>query len=300
LHINFIQYNEWSILTINFKFEIIQLIIGEKMKNHLKLSVLGVSGRMGSQIIKRIIQTSKLELHSVVEHKGHKWIGQDCGEKLLGAKNNILVSDELKLSLEGADAVIDFTTPGTSLECLEACEKTQTAHVIGTTGFDTSQENQIIEFAKKTVVVKAGNMSLGINILTSLIEKVSSSLDLDFDIEILEMHHRNKVDAPSGTALMLGEAAAKGKGKSLAELRIAAREGISDSREKGSIGFASLRGGGVVGEHEVSFTSGSERISIKHEAFSRDIFVNGAIKAALWSREKEPGHYDMLNVLNLR
>ena len=150
------------------------------------------------------------------------------------------------------------------------------------------------------MIVKAGNMSLGINVLTSLVEKISSSLDLDFDIEILEMHHRDKVDAPSGTALMLGEAAARGKGKGLPELRVGLRDGISDGREKGSIGFASLRGGGVVGEHEVSFTSDSERISIKHEAFSRDIFVNGAIKAALWSKEKDPGLYDMLNVLNLR
>ena len=177
-----------------------------------------------------------------------------------------------------------------------------TAHIIGTTGFDAVQENNIVEYAKKVIVVKAGNMSLGINILTSLIERISSSLDLDFDIEILEMHHRHKVDAPSGTALMLGEAVARGKDKSLQELRTAARDGILGSREEGTIGFASLRGGGVVGEHEVSFTSGSERISIKHEAFSRDIFVNGAIKAALWSKEKDPkpGLYDMLNVLNLR
>ena len=270
------------------------------MKNRFKVTVLGASGRMGSQIIRRVTEISTIDLHFVVEHKGHNWIGQDCGEKLLGRENGVLVTDNLKLALEGAEAVIDFSTPDTSLECIKICEKTETAHVIGTTGFDLAQENEIFEHSKKVVVVKAGNMSLGINLLTSLVEKVSSSLDVDFDIEILEMHHRNKVDAPSGTALMLGEAAAKGKGKSLSELRIAAREGISDNREKGSIGFASLRGGGVVGEHEVSFTSGSERISIKHEAFSRDIFVNGAIKAALWSKEKEPGLYDMLNVLNLR
>ena len=270
------------------------------MKNRFKVTVLGASGRMGSQIIRRITEISTIDLHFVVEHKGHNWIGQDCGEKLLGRENGVLVTDNLKLALEGAEAVIDFSTPDTSLECIKICEQTETAHVIGTTGFDLAQENEIFEHSKKVVVVKAGNMSLGVNLLTSLVEKVSSSLDVDFDIEILEMHHRNKVDAPSGTALMLGEAAAKGKGKSLSELRIAAREGISDNREKGSIGFASLRGGGVVGEHEVSFTSGSERISIKHEAFSRDIFVNGAIKAALWSKEKEPGLYDMLNVLNLR
>ena len=270
------------------------------MKNRFKVTVLGASGRMGSQIIRRVTEISTIDLHFVVEHKGHNWIGQDCGEKLLGRENGVLVTDNLKLALEGAEAVIDFSTPDTSLECIKICKQTETAHVIGTTGFDLAQENEIFEHSKKVVVVKAGNMSLGVNLLTSLVEKVSSSLDVDFDIEILEMHHRNKVDAPSGTALMLGEAAAKGKGKSLSELRIAAREGISDNREKGSIGFASLRGGGVVGEHEVSFTSGSERISIKHEAFSRDIFVNGAIKAALWSKEKEPGLYDMLNVLNLR
>ena len=270
------------------------------MKNRFKVSVLGASGRMGSKIIKKITESSTIDLHFVVEHKGHGWIGQDCGEKLLGRPNNILITDDLKLALEGAEAVIDFSTPETSLECVKVCAQTDTAHVIGTTGFDLGQENEIGEYVKRVVIVKAGNMSLGINVLTSLVEKISSSLDLNFDIEILEMHHRDKVDVPSGTALMLGEAAARGKGKSLPELRVAVRDGISDGREKGSIGFASLRGGGVVGEHEVSFTSDSERISIKHEAFSRDIFVNGAIKAALWSKEKEPGLYDMLNVLNLR
>ena len=240
------------------------------MKNRFKVSVLGASGRMGSKIIKKITESSTIDLHFGVEHKGHGWIGQDCGEKLLGRANNVLITDDLKLALEGAEAVIDFSM------------------------------QEISEYAERVVIVKAGNMSLGINVLTSLVEKISSSLDLDFDIEILEMHHRDKVDAPSGTALMLGEAAARGKGKGLPELRVAVRDGISDGREKGSIGFASLRGGGVVGEHEVSFTSDSERISIKHEAFSRDIFVNGAIKAALWSKEKDPGLYDMLNVLNLR
>ena len=270
------------------------------MKNHFKVSVLGASGRMGSQIIKRVNESPNIDLQCVVEHKGHNWIGQDCGEKLLGKENNIIVTDDLNLAVGSADAVIDFSTPDNSLDCLKICAYTNTAHIIGTTGFDSSQENNIKRYAEKAVVVKAGNMSLGINILTSLVEKISSSLDLDFDTEILEMHHRNKVDAPSGTALMLGEAAAKGKGKSLSELRGAIREGKFGIRDKGSIGFASLRGGGIVGEHEVSFTSESERISIKHEAFSRDIFVTGAIKAALWSKEKKPGLYDMLSVLNLR
>ena len=288
------------ILTSKIKFEIIQLFVEEKMKNHLKVTVLGASGRMGSQIIKRVSESPSMDLHYAVEHKGHNWIGQDCGEKLLGRKINVLVTDDLNLAIGSADAVIDFSTPDTSLECLQICTQTNTAHVIGTTGFDSRQESKINDHAEKVVVVKAGNMSLGINILTSLVEKISSSLDLGFDIEILEMHHRNKVDAPSGTALMMGEAAAKGKGKSLSELRGAVREDTFSIRDKGTIGFASLRGGGVVGEHEVSFTSDSERISVKHEAFSRDIFVNGAIKAASWSKEKKPGIYDMLDVLNLR
>ena len=272
------------------------------MKNHFKVSVLGATGRMGSQIIKRINDSPSINLHCVVEHKGHNWIGQDCGEKILGRENNIIVTDDLNLAVSSADAVIDFSTPDNSLECLKICAQVKTAHIIGTTGFDAAQENMIFEHAKKVIVIKAGNMSLGINILTCLVERISSSLDLDFDIEILEMHHRHKVDAPSGTALMLGEAVARGKGKKLQELRVAARDGISESRADGTIGFASLRGGGIVGEHEVSFTSGTERISIKHEASSRDIFVNGAIKAALWSKEKEPepGLYDMLDVLNLR
>ena len=272
------------------------------MKIRFKVSVLGASGRMGSKIIKKITESSTIDLHFVVEHKGHSWIGQDCGEKLLGRPNNILITDDLKLALEGAEAVIDFSTPDTSLECVKVCAQTDTAHVIGTTGFDVAQENMIFEHAKKVIVIKAGNMSLGINILTCLVERISSSLDLDYDVEILEMHHRHKVDAPSGTALMLGEAVARGKGKKLQELRVAARDGISGSREEGTIGFASLRGGDIVGEHEVSFTSNAERISIKHEAFSRDIFVNGAIKAALWSKQEKlkPGLYDMLDVLNLR
>ena len=200
------------------------------MKNRYKVTVLGASGRMGSQIIRKVTESSTMDLHFVVEHKEHNWIGQDCGEKLLGRANNVLITDDLKLALEGAEAVIDFSTPDNSLECVKVCAQTDTAHVIGTTGFDLGQENELSAFAERVVIVKAGNMSLGINILTSLVEKISSSLDLDFDIEILEMHHRNKVDAPSGTALMLGEAAAKGKGKRLSE-RVRPIPGVQKSKE---------------------------------------------------------------------
>ena len=255
----------------------------------INLAITGCLGRMGQQLIKSTKKNSRFKLVSITESKVVK-------RKIAGiypTTNNLE-------AFRKANVIIDFTSPKCTLEVLKIASKLKKKVIIGTTGFDSSQESKINGYAEKVVVVKAGNMSLGINILTSLVEKISSSLDSDFDTEILEMHHRNKVDAPSGTALMLGEAAAKGKGKSLSELRGAIREGTFGIRDKGSIGFASLRGGGIVGEHEVSFTSESERISIKHEAFSRDIFVKGAIKAALWSKEKKPGLYDMLSVLNLR
>ncbi|MDC3067672.1 4-hydroxy-tetrahydrodipicolinate reductase [Paracoccaceae bacterium] len=269
------------------------------MKNHLKVCVLGASGRMGSQIIKRIMDIPNIDLHAVLEIEGHEWIGKDIGKKLQIKSSKIYLSDNLETGLKGADVVIDFTTPEYSLECLEACKKCKTAHIIGTTGFNLRQENKILEYVDTVTIVKAGNMSLGVNILTSLVEKVSSSLDLDFDIEILEMHHRNKIDAPSGTALMLGEAVAKGKRQKFSGLRTEAREGITGVRTPGKIGFAALRGGAIVGEHEVSFTSDTERISLKHEAFSRDIFVAGALKAASWAKGKKPGLYNMGNVLEL-
>ena len=270
------------------------------MKNHFKVSVLGASGRMGSKIIKKITESSTIDLHFVVEHKGHGWIGQDCGEKLLGRPNNILITDDLKLALEGAEAVIDFSTPDTSLECVKVCAQTDTAHVIGTTGFDLGQENEIAEYAKKVVIVKAGNMSLGINVLTSLVEKISSSLDLDFDIEILEMHHRDKVDAPSGTALMLGKGIAVGKKKDFYKL-IGKKYLNKKSFPYGKkINFNSLRKGEVIGEHEVTFSSGKEIITLNHEAFDRALYSEGALTAGKWLMKKKPGLYSMRDVLNFK
>ena len=270
------------------------------MKNQLKLCILGASGRMGSTIISEAIESKQVILHSVSEMKDHKWVGRDIGQILNGKNNNVIVSDNLHQSLEGSDAVIDFTQPANTVFCSNMCATLGLAHIIGTTGFNENQENEILTSSSKIPIVKEGNMSLGINMLTKLVEKVAKSLDLDFDVEILEMHHRNKVDAPSGTALMLGESVAFARGKKLSDLSSYNKEGLTGMREKGKIGFASLRGGGVIGEHEVIFASDNEKISIKHEALSRNIFANGAIKAALWAVGKEPGLYGMSDVLGIK
>ena len=270
------------------------------MKNQLKLCVLGASGRMGSTIISEALESNRVMLHSVSERKNHQWVGRDIGKIMNGKNNNIIVSDNLHASLEGSDAVIDFTQPANTVYSSNICATLGVAHIIGTTGFNENQEKEILTSASRIPIVKAGNMSLGINMLTKLVEKVAKSLDLDFDVEILEMHHRNKVDTPSGTALMLGESVAIARGKKLSDLASYNKEGITGVRERGKIGFASLRGGGVIGEHEVIFASENEKISIKHEALSRNIFANGAIKAAIWALGKEPGLYGMSDVLGIK
>ena len=277
----------------------IHIVFEDKMENKLKLCILGASGRMGSTIISEVLESKRLILHSVSEMKDHKWIGRDIGQILYGKDNSVTVSENLDESLKEIDAVIDFTQPDNTVHCSDICASLGVAHIIGTTGFNDKQENEILASSKKIPIVKAGNMSLGINMVEKLVEKVAKSLDLDFDVEILEMHHRNKVDSPSGTALMLGQSVSKGRGKKLSDLASYNREGITGAREKGRIGFASLRGGGVIGEHEVIFTSENEKISIKHEALSRNIFANGAIKAAIWAVGKDPGLYSMSDVLGI-
>jgi 4-hydroxy-tetrahydrodipicolinate reductase len=269
------------------------------MKDNLKISVLGASGTMGSAVIREVLKTNDLKLHSVSEVYGHSWIGKDLGEVLFGKEKNITVSDDLSNSLLDCDVAIDFTQPQNTVACSKICAQLGVSHIIGTTGFSEKQDLEILNASKKTTIVKAGNMSLGINLLTNLIEKMSKSLDKDFDVEVTEMHHRRKVDAPSGTALMLGEAVATGRGEKLSDLMISNRDGITESRERGKIGFAALRGGGVIGEHEVFFVSETEKISIRHEALSRNIFVDGALKAAMWAKDKAPGLYNMVDVLEI-
>ena len=211
----------------------------------------------------------------------------------------MLLSADLWKMSANADAILDFTVPGATIANVAIAAERRMIHVIGTTGLSASDEAVIKSVTSRAIVVKSGNMSLGINLLAALVKRVARSLDENFDIEILEMHHRGKIDAPSGTALMLGQAAAAGRGISLDEHSDRGRDGITGARKPGDIGFASLRGGTVAGEHSVSFLGPFERLTLTHLAEDRMLFAHGALKAALWAHGKKPGHYSMADVLGL-
>ncbi|MEM0976445.1 MAG: 4-hydroxy-tetrahydrodipicolinate reductase [Pseudomonadota bacterium] len=269
------------------------------MADPLKCVVTGVSGRMGQMLVQTIDRDARTELVAVLERAGHDWIGQDLGAVLGGAERGVRVSDNVDQSLAEADVVIDFTAPAATLGFARAASAHNVVHIVGTTGFSDKDLSELDGIAETMVMVRAGNMSLGVNLLTVLAEKVAAALDDDFDIEIVEAHHRHKVDAPSGTALMLGEAAAKGRGVALPDMADRGRDGITGERGRGAIGFHAIRGGDVVGEHDVIFAADGERIVLKHLATDRAIFARGAIKAALWATGKPHGLYSMVDVLGL-
>ncbi len=261
--------------------------------------ITGASGRMGQMLIKTVVESDKVRLAGALERAGHDWVGQDVGTAMGGAALGVTVSDDVAATFAQADAVIDFTAPAVTVAFSAEAAKAGISHIIGTTGFEEEHLNAIAGSAKETVIVRAGNMSLGVNLLTVLAKKVAAALDDDFDIEVIEAHHNQKVDAPSGTALMLGEAAAEGRGVNLADVRDSGRDGITGARKKGDIGFAVVRGGDIVGEHDVMFAAAGERIVLRHLATDRAIFARGALKAALWSQGKEAGEYSMIDVLGL-
>ena len=263
------------------------------------IAVMGASGRMGQMLIQAIEENENAHLVGVTERAGHNWIGRDLGECLGGAANGIVVSDDPLEVLAHSHAVVDFTSPEATVLHSELAAQARITHVIGTTGLEETHLAKIAAAARHAIVVRAGNMSLGVNLLTVLTRKVAAALDMDFDIEITEMHHRHKVDAPSGTALMLGEAAAEGRGANLADVSDRGRDGETGARKRGDIGFVSLRGGDVVGEHDVIFAGEGERIVLRHIASDRMLFARGAIKAALWGQSQKPGEYTMLDVLGL-
>lgn len=270
------------------------------MMTHLPgIVVTGASGRMGQMLIKTVTQSPKAQLVGVVERAGHDWIGRDAGEAMGGAPLGVTVTDEPLEVFAKAQAIIDFTAPEATLEFAELAAQARAVHVIGTTGMTEEQLARLEPASRHAVIVQAGNMSLGVNLLVQLTRKVAAALDEDFDIEVIEAHHNQKVDAPSGTALMLGEAAAEGRGVSLGDVADRARDGITGARRKGDIGFAAVRGGDIVGEHDVMFAAPGERIVLRHLATDRSIFARGALKAALWGQDKGPGKYDMLDVLGL-
>ncbi|MAM12782.1 MAG: 4-hydroxy-tetrahydrodipicolinate reductase [Rhizobiaceae bacterium] len=266
----------------------------------MKLVVVGASGRMGQTLIRVISETEGAVLHAAVDRPESPARGKDAGELAgVGALGVPVTDDPLKAFVD-AEGVLDFTVPAASVEYAGLAAQARIVHVIGTTGFSEDDETQIKAAARHARIVKSGNMSLGVNLLGELVKQAAAALSAKgWDIEVLEMHHRHKVDAPSGTALLLGEAAAEGRGISLKENAVKVRDGHTGPRAEGTIGFATLRGGSVVGEHSVLLAGEGETVSLSHKATDRSIFARGAVQAALWGADRKPGLYSMLDVLGL-
>ncbi|MGD0419565.1 MAG: 4-hydroxy-tetrahydrodipicolinate reductase [Xanthobacteraceae bacterium] len=265
----------------------------------MRLIIAGAGGRMGRTLIHAIGATKGVTLAGAVEAADSAVIGRDAGELAGLGPNGVKVASDVAPLLKAADGVIEFSTPAATLVLAELCASAGIVHVIGTTGHSAEQEAAIVMAAGRVPIVKSGNMSLGVNLLAALVKRVAQTLDDAYDIEILEMHHNKKVDAPSGTALMLGNAAAAGRGIDLAQHSLRGRDGLTGTRTPGAIGFASLRGGTVVGDHTAIFAGPAERIELTHRAEDRMIFARGALHAALWARGKTPGLYSMADVLGL-
>jgi 4-hydroxy-tetrahydrodipicolinate reductase len=267
--------------------------------SEMRLIVAGAGGRMGRALTRVISETNGAVLAGALEAPGSDLLGKDAGMLAGLPANGVLLSADLWSMSANADAILDFTVPGATIANVAIAAERRMIHVIGTTGLSPSDDAVIKSVTSRATVVKSGNMSLGINLLAALVKRVAQSLDESFDIEILEMHHRAKVDAPSGTALMLGEAAAEGRKVALDKHSARGRDGVTGARRPGDIGFASLRGGSVTGDHGVIFAGPMERIELIHRAEDRTMFAQGAVKAALWARGKEPGLYTMADVLGL-
>ncbi len=265
----------------------------------MRLIVAGAGGRMGRTLVQAIAAMNGVTLAGAVDAPGSAAIGRDAGELAGLGSNGATVAADVEPLLASADGLLDFTIPAATVAYAELAARKGLVHVIGTTGLTGESEKLIAQAGRSAVIVKSGNMSMGVNLLAALVKRVARTLDEDFDVEILEMHHNKKVDAPSGTALMLGQAAAEGRGVDLKQRSQRGRDGHTGARAPGDIGFASLRGGTVVGDHTVVFAGPAERIELSHKAEDRMIFARGALRAALWARGKPPGVYSMADVLGL-
>jgi 4-hydroxy-tetrahydrodipicolinate reductase len=263
------------------------------------IAITGASGRMGQMLITQVSTSDRMRLVGAIERPGHAWVGQDIGVAMGGVPLGVIVTDDPVEAIAPAQAIIDFTAPKATLEFAALAAQARAVHVIGTTGMTEDEIAALEPAARHAVIVRAGNMSLGVNLLTQLTKRVAAALDEDYDIEIIEAHHNQKVDAPSGTALMLGEAAAAGRGVALADVADRGRDGMTGARRSGDIGFTAIRGGDIIGEHDVMFAAAGERIILRHVASDRSVFARGALKAALWGQGRAPGQYDMLDVLGL-
>lgn len=266
----------------------------------MKIAINGAAGRMGQTLIRMLAGTEGTRLTVALEHTGNQSVGTDAGQLAGLSENGVPISDDPATIIEDVDAIIDFTTPETSCALAVLAAHHNKVLVIGTTGFNASEDAEIASHAQSATIIKSGNMSLGVNLLAILVEQAARALEAgDFDLEILEMHHNRKVDAPSGTALLLGEAAARGRSVDLAKSSVRVRDGHTGPREAGTIGFATLRGGTVVGDHSVLLAGNGETIELSHRALDRSIFATGAVKAALWGRDRPAGLYTMRDVLGL-
>jgi 4-hydroxy-tetrahydrodipicolinate reductase len=265
----------------------------------MRLVVMGAAGRMGRMLVRTIGEMPGVAVAAALERAGSDVLGKDAGVVAGLPPVGVPITDDPLQAVVNADGIVDFTAPAASVELAALAAQARIVHVIGTTGLSPSDLKKIDAAARHAVIVRSGNMSLGVNLLAALVERAAASLGPDWDIEILEMHHKMKVDAPSGTALLLGESAARGRNIALAERSVRSRDGHTGARREGDIGFATLRGGSVVGDHSVIFAGTSERLELTHRAEDRAIFARGAIRAALWGRDKKPGHYSMADVLGL-
>ena len=265
----------------------------------LKVVIAGCSGRMGHALLEAIFADPELVLHAAIDREDSVTMGRDAGEQF-GRKINVPITSDIQQALKGADVLVDFTRPEASLVYLQACQTAKVGMIIGTTGFSAEQRTTISNTAKKIPIVFAPNMSVGVTLLINLVQAAAKVLNDGYDIEIIEAHHRHKVDAPSGTALRLGEAAATALGRNLEECAIYGRQGTTGERDANTIGFATVRGGDVVGDHTVLFAGIGERVELTHKASSRATFALGALRAGKFLAGKQSGLFDMQDVLGLR
>ena len=260
----------------------------------MKMGLLGAGGRMGTTLVRRIAATPGAALAAAAEAAGHPAVGRAAGD------SGVVVGTDPRALFDACDVAIEFSLPEATAAHAALAAETGTAHVIGTTGLDAAQTAAVREAAQRAPIVWAPNMSVGVNLLFALVERAARVLGPEYDIEIVEMHHRHKVDAPSGTALGLGRAAAAGRGVDHDSVAAHGRDGHTGPRRAGDIGYAVLRGGGVPGDHTVVFAAEGERVELGHRAASRDVFADGAVRAALWTAARPPGLYDMRDVLGLQ
>ena len=270
------------------------------MTKQLNIGVLGADGRMGGAIIRALEAEPLAKLAVAVTAESSPYLGKDAAEVAGLRSCGVDLTSDIHAALNLCDVLIDFSQPRAAIDTALAMHNTRChTFVTGTTGYTEPEEKALLAAGDNITLLKSGNFSLGVNMLEALVELATDKLRAGWDIEVLEMHHKHKVDAPSGTALMLGEAAAKGRSVSLKDNQVLSREGRGDARIEGQIGFAALRGGGVIGAHEVRIASALEMITLSHDAFDRSVFASGAVTAALWAAKQPKGLYDMKDVLGL-